>query len=116
MGALAVCATVIGDSTMLSQIIRMVEQAQRAKLLIQALLDRGTMWFVPAVMAVAAPTFVAWLYFGHLLWFIRRACGLGFLMPEINDLLNLWRDRAHRGADVKRFAQAHINELREKIG
>ncbi|GAA3273599.1 hypothetical protein GCM10020258_50710 [Sphingomonas yabuuchiae] len=49
---------------MLSQIIRMVEQAQGSKLPIQALVDKVTMWFVPAVMAVAALTFGAWLVFG----------------------------------------------------
>nr|WP_298721015.1 heavy metal translocating P-type ATPase [uncultured Steroidobacter sp.] len=63
-GALAFRATAVGDGTMLSQIIRMVEQAQAAKLPIQALVDKVTMWFVPAVMAVAAFTFAAWLFFG----------------------------------------------------
>jgi Au+-exporting ATPase len=42
---------------MLAQIIRMVEEAQGAKLPIQALVDRVTLWFVPAVMALAALTF-----------------------------------------------------------
>jgi Cu+-exporting ATPase len=42
----------------------MVEQAQGAKLPIQALVDRITAWFVPAVMAVAALTFLVWLVFG----------------------------------------------------
>ena len=63
-GALAFRATAVGDATMLSQIIRMVEQAQGSKLPIQALVDKVTMWFVPAVMAVAALTFGAWLVFG----------------------------------------------------
>lgn len=54
----------IGADTMLSQIIRLVEQAQGAKLPIQAVVDRVTAWFVPAVMAVAAMTFVVWLLVG----------------------------------------------------
>ncbi|MCV0415692.1 MAG: heavy metal translocating P-type ATPase [Brevundimonas sp.] len=63
-GALAFRATAVGDATMLSQIIRMVEQAQGSKLPIQALVDKVTLWFVPAVMALAALTFTAWLVFG----------------------------------------------------
>jgi P-type Cu+ transporter len=54
----------VGADTMLSQIIRLVEQAQGAKLPIQAVVDRVTAWFVPAVMAVAALTFVFWLLVG----------------------------------------------------
>lgn len=53
----------IGADTVLAQIIRMVETAQGAKLPIQALVDRVTQWFVPAVMAVAALTFLAWMAF-----------------------------------------------------
>ncbi|UWU23801.1 heavy metal translocating P-type ATPase (plasmid) [Rhizobium sp. CB3060] len=63
-GVFAFRATAVGGDTVLSQIIRMVEEAQASKLPIQALVDKVTMWFVPAVMAVAAITFVAWLYFG----------------------------------------------------
>ncbi len=63
-GALVFRATKVGADTVLSQIIRMVEQAQGAKLPIQAIVDRVTMWFVPAVMAAAALTFVVWLVFG----------------------------------------------------
>ncbi|MEL6311334.1 MAG: heavy metal translocating P-type ATPase, partial [Pseudomonadota bacterium] len=47
-----------------SQIIRMVEQAQGAKLPIQALVDAVTAWFVPAVIAVALVTVIIWLAFG----------------------------------------------------
>jgi Cu+-exporting ATPase len=57
-------ATRIGADTVLAQIIRMVEQAQGSKLPIQALVDKVTAWFVPAVMAAAAFTFLVWLAFG----------------------------------------------------
>ncbi|PZR87487.1 MAG: heavy metal translocating P-type ATPase [Stutzerimonas stutzeri] len=63
-GAFAIRATAVGGNTVLSQIIRMVEEAQGSKLPIQALVDKVTMWFVPAVFAVAALTFAAWLWFG----------------------------------------------------
>jgi Au+-exporting ATPase len=63
-GAFTFRATAVGEATMLAQIIRMVEAAQGGKLPIQALVDRVTMWFVPAVMALAALTFVVWLIFG----------------------------------------------------
>ena len=49
-GTLNFRATAIGDSSVLAQIIRMVEQAQGSKLPIQALVDKVTMWFVPMVM------------------------------------------------------------------
>lgn len=63
-GAFRFRATAVGGDTVLSQIVRMVEQAQGSKLPIQALVDRVTMWFVPAVLAIAALTFGVWLAFG----------------------------------------------------
>jgi P-type Cu+ transporter len=63
-GSFTYRATKVGADTLLAQIIRMVEQAQGAKLPIQALVDRITAWFVPAVMAVAAITFLVWFFFG----------------------------------------------------
>lgn len=63
-GAFTFRAMAVGEATMLAQIIRMVEAAQGGKLPIQALVDRVTMWFVPAVMGLAALTFVVWLVFG----------------------------------------------------
>lgn len=63
-GAFSFRATKVGAATMLAQIIRMVEQAQGAKLPIQAMVDKVTSRFVPAVMAAAALTFFVWLVFG----------------------------------------------------
>ena len=63
-GTLNIRATAIGESTVLAQIIRMVEQAQGSKLPIQALVDKVTMWFVPAVMFLALLTFIVWFIFG----------------------------------------------------
>ncbi|WP_366655922.1 heavy metal translocating P-type ATPase [Fodinicurvata sp. EGI_FJ10296] len=57
-------ATKVGRDTVLAQIVRMVEQAQGAKLPIQSLVDRVTAVFVPAVMAAATITFIIWLAFG----------------------------------------------------
>ncbi len=63
-GSFTFRATKVGADTVLAQIIRMVEQAQGAKLPIQSLVDRVTAWFVPAVIAIAFLTFVIWLVFG----------------------------------------------------
>ncbi len=63
-GAFSFRVTKIGANTVLAQIIRLVEEAQGSKLPIQALVDRVTMWFVPAVMAAATLTFFIWLLFG----------------------------------------------------
>ena len=63
-GYLQVEATGVGADTALARIIRMVEQAQGAKLPIQAVVDRVTAWFVPAVLLLAALTVVAWLTLG----------------------------------------------------
>lgn len=63
-GAFSFRVTKVGANTVLAQIIRLVEQAQGSKLPIQALVDKVTMWFVPAVMAAATLTFLVWLIFG----------------------------------------------------
>ncbi len=63
-GAIRFRAVRVGADTTLAQIIRMVEEAQGAKLPIQGLVDKITLWFVPAVMAAAALTVLVWLIFG----------------------------------------------------
>lgn len=51
----------------------------------------------------------------HMLRFIARARDLGFSVAEITELLDLWRDKDRRSADVKALAQARIRDLRHKI-
>ncbi|MGA0541252.1 heavy metal translocating P-type ATPase [Neotabrizicola sp. VNH66] len=63
-GAFIFRATAVGEATMLARIIRMVQEAQGGKLPIQTLVDRVTLWFVPAVMALAGLTFAVWMIFG----------------------------------------------------
>ncbi len=63
-GSFTFRATKVGSETLLAQIVRMVETAQGAKLPIQAVVDRVTAWFVPAVLAAAVLTFGIWLAFG----------------------------------------------------
>jgi len=63
-GAFQFRATRVGADTTLAQIIRMVEEAQGAKLPIQGMVDRITLWFVPAVMSLALLTVGVWLLFG----------------------------------------------------
>ncbi|MCH8542614.1 MAG: heavy metal translocating P-type ATPase [Alcanivorax sp.] len=54
----------VGADTVLAGIVRMVEAAQSGKLPIQALVDKVTLWFVPAVMAAAVVTLLVWLLLG----------------------------------------------------
>ena len=63
-GAFRFVARRVGADTLLAQIVRTVEAAQASKLPIQAAVDRVTLWFVPAVIGVAALTFAAWLALG----------------------------------------------------
>jgi len=63
-GAFSYRAVAVGANTVLAHIIRMVEDAQGAKLPIQALVDKVTLWFVPAVLGIAVMTVAAWLLFG----------------------------------------------------
>ncbi|MEM9432958.1 MAG: heavy metal translocating P-type ATPase [Pseudomonadota bacterium] len=69
-GTLDVSARAVGHDTVLAGILRTVEAAQASKLPIQALADQIIRWFVPAVLAIAAASFVFWSVFS--------AQGLGF--------------------------------------
>jgi P-type Cu+ transporter len=60
-GFLHVKASEVGESTFLSQIVRMMEDVQMTKVPIQAFADRVTRIFVPVILVLAAAVFVLWL-------------------------------------------------------
>ena len=85
-------ATRIGSETTLAQIIRLVEDAQGSKAPIQAVADRISAYFVPAVISIAILTFLVWyLFLGSTLSFALMAftaviviacpCALGLATP-----------------------------------
>jgi len=63
-GSFVMKADAVGEDTMLSQIVRMVADAQRSRAPIQKLADQVAGYFVPAVVVVAAITFVVWMIWG----------------------------------------------------
>ncbi|HXZ29396.1 MAG TPA: copper-translocating P-type ATPase, partial [Terriglobales bacterium] len=63
-GGLVMRAEKVGSETLLAQIVRLVSEAQRSRAPIQRLADRVSSYFVPAVMAAAVATFVAWGLWG----------------------------------------------------
>src|SRR3984885_12787557 len=63
-GSLMMRAERVGSETLLARIVQLVGQAQRSRAPIQQLADRVAKWFVPAVIAVAVITFIAWLSLG----------------------------------------------------
>ena len=92
-GSLVVRAERVGADTLLSQIVRMVSEAQRTRAPIQQLADKVSSWFVPAVLVVSVIAFVAWASagpeprFAHALvnavavLIIACPCALGLATP-----------------------------------
>lgn len=92
-GSLIIKASAVGADTMLARIVRMVADAQRSRAPIQAVADRISAWFVPAVLCIAVVTFIVWLLigpeprFGHALLnaiavlIIACPCALGLATP-----------------------------------
>jgi len=63
-GSFIMTVSQVGDDTMLSQIVRLVAEAQRTRAPIQRLADVVASWFVPAVVTVAIATFMLWAWLG----------------------------------------------------
>jgi P-type Cu+ transporter len=63
-GSLVMRAERVGSETLLAQIVRMVSEAQRTRAPIQRLADVVSSYFVPAVIEIAALTFVIWSLIG----------------------------------------------------
>lgn len=66
MGAVTVLISKTGEDTVLSQIVRMVEQAQGSRVPIQDAADRITGVFVPVIMVLAGLTFALWMIFPQM--------------------------------------------------
>ena len=52
----------------------------------------------------------------HTLRFIKRSRDMGFSMEQVAELVGLWHNRRRTSASVKRVAQAHLQELEQRIG
>ncbi|HEY0327446.1 MAG TPA: copper-translocating P-type ATPase, partial [Allosphingosinicella sp.] len=121
-GSLLMRAERVGQDTMLAQIVRMVAEAQRSRAPIQALADKVSAWFVPAVVAIAVLAFIAWALVGpepamsHALvnavavLIIACPCALGLATP-MSIMVGTGRG-ATSGVLVK---NAEALELMEKI-
>ena len=64
-GSIKVKVTALGESTALSKIIDLVEQAQAQKAPIQKLVDQVSFYFVPIVLMIALVTFLTWWFLTH---------------------------------------------------
>jgi len=63
-GSLIIIAEKVGSDTLLSQIVKMVSDAQRSKAPIQGLVDKVSSYFVPAVILISVISFIIWAVFG----------------------------------------------------
>src|SRR5947207_9850874 len=112
----------VGSETVLARIVEMVAQAQRSRAPIQRLADKVAAWFVPAVIAVAVITFIAWAWLGSEPRFayaivnsiavlvIACPCALGLATP-MSIMVGVGRG-AQSGVLIK---NAEALELMEKI-
>jgi Cu+-exporting ATPase len=90
-GAVTCRAESLGEATMLAQITRMAEQAQSSRAPMERLADRASAIFVPIVLALAALTFVIWIFSTHSLQMALAAtvsvlvvacpCAMGLAVP-----------------------------------
>ena len=80
-GAFVMRAEKVGRETLLAHIVQMVAQAQRSRAPVQRLADRVAAVFVPAVVSIAALTFVVWLAFGpEPRWANALVCAVAVLV------------------------------------
>ena len=114
-GGFVMRAERIGADTLLSQIVKMVSEAQRSRAPIQRLADRVSSYFVPAVIVAAVITFVVWLFvgpeprFAHALvnavavLIVACPCALGLATPMA---IMVGTGRGARGGILIRNAEA----------
>jgi Cu+-exporting ATPase len=98
MGLLKVKATKVGKDTFLSQVIRMVKEAQGSKVPIQKVADKITSYFVPAVVILAVTSFVMWLFVPERLREIVVAASS--YLPWVNPSLGVYTLAVFAGVAV----------------
>jgi len=121
-GSFLMTAEKVGADTVLSRIVEMVAEAQRSRAPIQGLADKVASWFVPAVIATAALTFIVWSALGpeprfaHAIvnavavLIIACPCALGLATP-MSIMVGVGRG-AQAGVLIK---QAEAMERLEKV-
>jgi len=121
-GSFVMEATRVGSETLLAQIVRTVSEAQRSRAPIQRLADAVSVYFVPAVIVVAALTFLAWAFLGpepRLVYALVNAvavliiacpCALGLATP-MSIMVGMGKGAQH-GILIK---NAEALEMLEKI-
>jgi len=92
-GSFILNATQVGSSTVLAQIVRMVQEAQGSKAPVQKVVDRISSIFVPIVISISIITFIVWIIIGGNHYFsyallsavsvlvIACPCALGLATP-----------------------------------
>jgi len=77
-GSLTAQVTRSSGNTTLAQVVELVRKAQESKADVQRLADQVVMWFVPAVIGIAALTFLSWGAYGH--WSVAFSCVIAVLV------------------------------------
>lgn len=94
---LTMYVTKASESSLLSQIIKLMESAEQSQARYVTLADRISSWYTPIVHALAAATFIGWMIFGHAAWqmallyaatvlIITCPCALGLAVPVVQVL------------------------------
>jgi len=121
-GSFIMVATKVGSDTLLSQIIKMVSQAQRSRAPIQKLADIVSSYFVPAVVLTAMVTAILWILWGPkpvltyailnsvAVLIIACPCALGLATP-MSIMVGMGKGATH-GVLIK---NAEALEIMEKI-
>ena len=131
-GSIKVRVTRTGDETTLSQIMRLVEEAQNSRSNYQALADRIAYWLTIIAIAAGTLTFIIWLSISDLVFAINRAVtvlvitcphALGLAIPLVianstalaakNGILVRNRDALERAKDIKTMAFDKTGTLTE---
>ncbi len=121
-GSILMVAEKVGAETVLSRIVQMVAEAQRSRAPIQALADKVSAWFVPAVIVIAVLTFLMWASVGPdprfayaivnavAVLIIACPCALGLATP-MSIMVGIGRG-AQEGVLIK---NAEAIEMMEKV-